>query len=147
VATDLEKAEKWEAKFFEALLTEHAIVGRAAKAAGVSVQVIERRRRESVRFAAMLDRAEAMIDEALEFESLRRALEPNERPIFARGQMVGVIKEWDTKHLEWVLERRMPQKYHLPSIADQGSREANVTFKLALGDTEPTAELEVSPDP
>lgn len=139
---DLEAPEEWEKKFFEALLNEHAIIGRAAKAAGVSVQVIERRRRESIRFSQMLDRAEAMIDEALEYESLRRALEPNEKPIFARGQMVGVMREWDTRHLEWVLERRIPEKYHLPSRVELGTRESDVTFKLALGDQEPTPELE-----
>lgn len=139
--TSVDIPEEWEAKFFESLLGEHAIVGRAAKAAGVSLQVIERRQRESVRFAAMLARAEAMVDELLEFESLRRALEPNERPIFQRGQLVGVVKDWDTRHLEWVLERRMPEKYHLQSRIEFGASDSDVTFKLALGDSEP-AELE-----
>ena len=121
---------------------EHAIIGRAAKAAGVSLKVIERRRRESVRFAAMLDHAEAMVDEALEYESIRRALEPEERPIFQRGQLVGVVKTWDTRHLEWVLERRMPEKYHLQSRIEFGASDNDVLFKLALGDSEPTPELE-----
>ena len=138
--------EEWEKAFFEALLSEHAIVGRAAKVAGVSLQVIERRRRESIRFAQMLDRAEAMIDEALEYESLRRCLEPDERPIFQRGQLVGVVKSWDTRHLEWVLERRMPEKYHLQTRVEFGARDNDVMFKLALGDNEPTPELEAGED-
>lgn len=140
--TSVDIPEEWEKDFFEALLNEHAIIGRAAKAAGVSLKVIERRRRESLRFAQMLDRAEAMVDELLEFESLRRALEPNERPIFQRGQLVGVVKEWDTRHLEWVLERRMPEKYHLQSRIEFGASDNDVLFKLALGDVEPTPELE-----
>lgn len=90
----------------------------------------------------MLARAEGMVDELLEFESLRRALEPNERPIFQRGQLVGVVKEWDTRHLEWVLERRMPEKYHLQTRVEFGASDNDVMFKLALGESEPVAELE-----
>jgi hypothetical protein len=140
--TSADIPEEWEQKFFEALLGEHAIIGRAAKAAGVSLQVIERRAKESTRFALMLDRAERVVDDILEFESLRRAIEPNERPIFQRGQLVAVTKDWDTRHLEWVLERRMPEKYHLQSRIEFGAKEADVTFKLALSDTEPTPEIE-----
>lgn len=137
-----DEPEEWEKTFFEALLHEHAVVGRAAEQAGVNLKAVERRRQESPRFAALLDRAERIVDDALEFESIRRALEPNERPVFQRGVLVGVVKEWDTKHLEWVLERRMPEKYHLPSRLELGTGEREVTFKLALGENDPTPELE-----
>jgi len=58
-------------------------------------------------------------------------LEPSERPVFHQGRQVGVIQEWDTKHLEWVAERLLPEEFHLPTrIESQGDSE--VEFKLQL---------------
>lgn len=134
--------EPWEKDFLEKLVNEYAVIGKAARAANVSVKAVERRRKESPRFAALLAQAESMIDEALEYENIRRALEPKERPMFQRGQLVGTMKEWDTKHLEWVLERRFPEKYHLGTRIEVGGRSKDdLVFKLSLGDSEP-AELE-----
>jgi hypothetical protein len=81
----------------------------------------------------MLEQAYRMMNDALEYEAMRRAVEPNERPVFQRGEMVGVIKEYDTKHLEWLLERRMPERYHIPTrIEFAGDGEGVLNFKLEL---------------
>ena len=144
---DLEKyqeegdPEDWEADFLKHYTQEFGVEGRAARAAGVHPKVVRKRVKESPRFAMLYAHAQQMVDDVLEFEALRRALEPNEKPIYQRGMLVGVVKEWDTKHLEWMLERRMPDKYHLQSRIEFGSdRSGEVKFKLELGDQTPELE-------
>jgi hypothetical protein len=133
--------EAWEKDFLEALVNEYAIIGKAARAAGVHPNAVESRRKASPRFSALYDAAQKMIDDALEYENVRRALEPNERPIFQRGQLVGVVQEFDTKHLEWLLERRHPEKYHIPTRIEFAGQNADaVKFRLQLGDQTPELE-------
>jgi len=129
--------EPWEKDFLEGFVNEYGVLGKAAQAAGVHPNAIKTRAKNSARFRDLYEAAVRMVDDTLEYENVRRALEPNERPIFQRGQLVGVVQEWDTKHLEWVLERRMPEKYHLPSRIEFGGSgsEGAVNFKLSLGDT------------
>lgn len=133
--------EEWESTFLKAFTEEYGIEGRAARAAGVHPSAIHRRIKESPRFAMLYASAQRMVDDVLEWEALRRALEPNEKPIFSRGMLVGTVKEWDTRHLEWMLERRMPEKYHLLSRIEFGAdKRGEVKFKLELGDSTPELE-------
>jgi hypothetical protein len=137
--------EAWERDFLEALVNEYAVIGKAARAAGVHPNAVEARRKASPRFDALYSAAMNMLDDALEYENVRRALEPSERPIFQRGKMVGVVQEFDTKHLEWLLERRYPEKYHIPTRIEFAGHNADaVAFKLRLGDQPP--ELEAGED-
>lgn len=135
-------AEPWEKQFFESFLNEYGILGKAADAAGVHENVVLTRARDNPTFKMMLDQAVRMIDDAMEHEAMRRALEPTERPVYQRGQIVGIVKEWDTKHLQWMLERRIPEKYHLQTRVEfAGSSEGVLDFKLELGSgTAPDAE-------
>lgn len=128
--------EVWEKDFLEAFINDYGIVGKAAQSAGVHPNAVATRARNSKRFSDLYDAAKRMVDDTLEFENVRRALEPNERPVFQRGVLVGVVREWDTKHLEWLLERRMPEKYHLPTRIEFGQgTDGAINFKLSLGDT------------
>ena len=138
--------EEWEKPFLEAYANNYGVIGLAAKEVGVSYKAVARRRRDSQRFDAMMRHAESIVHDTLEYEAVRRALEPNERPIFQRGALVGTVKEWDTRHLEWMLERLMPEKYHIQSRIEIGTNQNEVKFKLALGDSEPTPELEQGDD-
>lgn len=131
--------EEWEIVFINALSDELGVVGQAARKAGVHERTVMRRREESPRFEALYQAAQAAIDDALEYESLRRALEPNERPIFQRGKLVGVVREYDTKHLEWLLERRMPERYNLNRL-DREKDIRDVVFRPMLGDQTPELE-------
>jgi hypothetical protein len=125
--------EPWEKKFFDALLTEYGILGKACDVAGIHENVVKERAKAEPTFKMMLEQAYRMMNDALEYEAMRRAVEPNERPVFQRGEMVGVIKEYDTKHLEWLLERRMPERYHIPTrIEFAGDGEGVLNFKLEL---------------
>lgn len=131
--------EEWEKPFLEAFVNEFGIEGKAARAVGIHPNVIRNRVKNSPRFADMYDEAQRMVDDTLEYESVRRALTPSERPVYQRGQLVGVVQEWDTKHLEWLLERRIPERYHIPTLVEFGGKATDgaVKFKLALGDSEP----------
>jgi hypothetical protein len=125
--------EPWEKPFFEALINEYGVLGKAYEAAGVHEKAVKARAKNSPTFKMMLEAATRMTDDVLEYEIMRRAIEPSERPVFQRGQLVGIIKEWDTKHLEWTAERRMPEKYHLPTRVEfAGDGEGVLNFKLEL---------------
>jgi hypothetical protein len=125
--------EPWEKRFFEAYLNDYGVVGKAANAAGVHPNKIKARAKESPAFKLMYEAAERAVNDMLDFEVMRRALEPSERPVYQRGKLVGVIREWDNRHLEWVAERRMPQKYHLPTRVEfAGDADGAIAFKLEL---------------
>jgi hypothetical protein len=132
-APDEHIPEPWEKPFFEAFINEYGVIGKACDAAGIHENVVRTRTKNSKTFKMMYESAVRMVNDMLEYESMRRALEPNERPVFQRGQLVGIIKEWDTKHLEWVMERRMPEKYHIPTRVEfAGDGEGVLNFKLEL---------------
>lgn len=135
--------EEWEKSFLEAFVNEYGIEGKAARSIGVHPNAIKNRCKNSPRFREMYDEAQRMVDDTLEFESVRRALEPSERPIYQRGQLVGTIQEWDTKHLEWLLERKIPERYHIPTLVEFGGKQTDgaVVFRPKLGDSEPKPEL------
>lgn len=126
-------SEPWEKVFFEALTNNYGVLGKACDAAGVHEQAVKTRAKNSPTFKMMLEAAVRMVNDVMEYEAMRRALEPAERPVFQRGELVGVIREWDNKHLQWMLERRMPEKYHLPTRVEfAGDGEGVVNFKLEL---------------
>lgn len=123
----------WEKRFFEAFVNEYGIIGRACDAAGVHENAVKQRAKSSPTFKMMLESAVRMVNDMLEYEGMRRALEPAERPVFQRGELVGVIKEWDNKMLQWMLERRMPERYHIPTRVEfAGDGEGVLNFKLEL---------------
>ena len=132
---------EWEKPFLEALINEYGVVGKAARAAGIHPNAVTARAKESPRFNALFTAAQNVVRDTLEFENVRRALEPNERPIFQRGQLVGVVREYDTKHLEWLLERLYPEKYHIPTRVEFGTGQSDaISFRLSLGEQPPELE-------
>lgn len=124
--------QPWERKFLQSFLMEtYGTVAKAAKEAGIEAEVVRRRERESPRFRQNLAQCREILRDTVRYEIIRRALEPSVRPVFHQGKQVGEIQEWDTKHLEWVAERLLPEEFHLPTrIESQGDGE--VEFKLQL---------------
>jgi hypothetical protein len=126
--------EDWERAFLEAYINEYGVEGKAAKAAGVHPIRVRKRMQESPGFKDLYETAQRMVDDIWHYEAARRALEPSERPIFQRGKLVGVVKEYDNKHLQWYLERRFPETYHIPTRVEfAGEHEGAINFKLELG--------------
>lgn len=131
----VETPESWERLFLEAYLGEYGTITKAARAAGVSPKTVQARAKASPAFRARLDAARDVLKDTVRYEILRRALEPSERPVFQRGVLVGVIQEWDNKHLQWVAERMIPEEFHIPTrIEVAGEGEGTVNFKLQLSD-------------
>lgn len=125
--------EDWERTFLEAFVNEFGVESRAAKKAGVHPARVSSRAKESPTFRGLLAAARKLVDDTMEYEIMRRAFEPNERPVFQRGKLVAVMREYDNRHLQWLAERRMPEKYHLPTIVEfAGDRDGAVKFKMEL---------------
>lgn len=125
--------EPWERDFLREFLTEtYGTVAKAAKAAGVTTDTVRRRERESLRFRQNLATSREILRDTVRYEVLRRALEPSERPVFHQGRQVGVIQEWDTKHLEWVAERLLPEEFHLPTRIESAAHDGDIKFTLEL---------------
>jgi len=142
-----ENPEPWEKPFLEAYISSAAYgtVAKAAEQVGVNTTIVNNRVKVSPNFKLQLDAARELIKGMTRYEIIRRALEPNEKPVFHRGEIVGYIKEWDNKHLQWVAERMMPEEFHLPTrIEFAGDHDGAINFKLDLGGRVP--EIEAAPD-
>lgn len=132
--------DDWAHKFFHAYLSSHGrgTISRSAKYAGVHVEAVRRRRANDAIFAALFHQADEILLEALEAESYRRAKDGTLRPIFQAGQRVGFVRDVDNRHLEWLLERLAPEKYHLPTKIEltnpAGGKDRAFTF--TMGDRE-----------
>jgi hypothetical protein len=94
---------------------ECGIVGPAAEAAHVSRQTIYVWREHDEEFAVAMNAAREEALDAIEHEAYRRAVlgVPQERPITARGEVIGTytITEYSDRLLELVLKANRPEKY------------------------------------
>ncbi len=86
------KVSEWEPKFVQALAV-HAVVGRAAKDAGIARSTAYLRREKSSRFRAQWD------------EALEEALDSIELAVFTTA------RQGDMPTARWLLSRRRPQVY------------------------------------
>ncbi|HMB75485.1 MAG TPA: hypothetical protein VKN76_03740 [Kiloniellaceae bacterium] len=117
------RTPKRRARFLE-VLSEHAIVGRAAAAAGASRSAFYRWRREDPDFAADWDEAVDLGISALEDEALRRALEGEETPVFHGGKQIGVTRKLSERLLIFMLKARRPEIYGDRATAPAAERRA-----------------------
>lgn len=123
----------WERQFFNGFLLRYGTIGEAAKAAGVTEEIVSLRVRTEPVFAKRLEICRTQLKEQLNREIMRRALEPSRKPVIFRGKIVAYVEEWDTRHLEWVAERLMPELWHLPMRIGEGQGDGETSFKLELG--------------
>ncbi len=136
----IEAPEPWEKRFIEAFLSRDAYgtVAKAAGLAGITTADVNRRVKESPTFKKQLEAARTVVKGIVDYEIIRRAVEPYDRPVFQRGELVGYIQEWDNKHLQWVAERMSPELYNLPTrIEFAGETDGAINFRLDLGTRAP----------
>lgn len=124
----------WERYFLNAFFVKYGTISMAAQEAGVSEQAVTDRVKASPEFKKALAFCEERLRDTIRHEVIRRAIEPTEKPIYNRGKLIGVVYEYDNRHLQWVAERMLPNEFHLPSrIEFQGGADGEVNFKLELG--------------
>ncbi len=82
----------------------------AAEAAGISRSLVYRWREHDRAFAAAWRLAAEVGTDRLEDEAMRRALEGVEKPVFYRGEAVGVVRTYDNRLLMLLLQRRRPAR-------------------------------------
>lgn len=131
--------DDWAIAFLNAFTGKDAygVLSRAARAAGVHVNTVTRRREDDLTFRTLLEQAEDEIRDLVRHEVFRRALEPSQRPIFQRGEMVGTIEEYDNRHLEWLAERFLPEEFHLATkieLTAPNKGDGAFTFRMGEDD-------------
>ncbi len=124
----------------EAYPLEYGIVSKALKRAGVKKERFYLRLKQDRIFAALWEETQEHFKDTLRQEAIRRAIEPNIRPVYQGGIEVGTIAEWDNRHLEWVLERVLPEEFHLPTRVElTAGKDSDFVFRM--GEAEPALEL------
>lgn len=130
----------WAARFLEAWPKNYFSVGRTCDAIGIARRSFKHRRTNDPAFDALVEEAMEQFRETVRAELTRRALEPSERPVYHKGELVDTILEYDNRHLEWLAERLMPEEFHLPLVVQfVGGDEADFTFRM--GEEDHTLEL------
>jgi hypothetical protein len=82
----------------------------AAEAAGLSRSLVYRWRERDRAFAAAWRLAMEAGTDRLEDEAMRRALAGVEKPVFYRGEQVGVVRTYNDRLLMLLLQRRRPAR-------------------------------------
>lgn len=134
------KPAPWEDAFFEAYMGRFGVIPQAAAEAGITSQTLSRRKATHPEFRAKLKAAEASVAGLLEYRAMSLAFDGYERPVFHRGNLIQMVREYDTRHLEWMLERMMPEKYHLPErvrLEGAGGEAVRFVFEMGEKDDEP----------
>jgi hypothetical protein len=98
------------ASFLEALSSGWSVT-HAANRTGVARQRFYERRDADERFAAEWRVAEQQGTDALEDEARRRAVEGWEEPVYQRGELVGHVRKYDSRLLEFLLRARDPARF------------------------------------
>lgn len=87
------------------------IINQACKAAGIHRVTVLRWREEDAPFMVAFNIAKTEAVEMLEAEALRRAVEGVDKPVYQRGECVGVIREYSDALLQTLLRANAPEKY------------------------------------
>ena len=83
-----------------------------------------------------VDAARSVLCEMLEAEAWRLVFEPPQRPVYQRGELVGFEPMVQTKHIQFMLERHIPERYHLATKTElSGGNGATVSFAFNMGDS------------
>jgi hypothetical protein len=93
-------------KLFLAELARHGNITRASEVIGVTRQAAFYHRQHYPDFAAAWDAAAATFDDMLESEAAKRAAVGVEKPIYFKGVVVGHVREFSDRLLEFLLDRR-----------------------------------------
>lgn len=125
-------AYKWERRFHHYFIYSYGTMTEACAQAHVTEDMVRDRAAEEPVFALRLNYNKNLLKDMINKEMFRRAVEPNEVPIYQRGVLVGKRLEWDTAHLRFVAERLMPELWHLPTKIESGNGDGSIDFHLEL---------------
>ena len=100
----------WEDVFLSAL-AETGKVPTACQIAGVSHMTPYRRRKSDIDFAQRYEDAENLATKLLEREAWRRASEGVDKPVWYKGEQIGVERQYSDTLLIFLLKARDPAKY------------------------------------
>lgn len=92
-------------------LEKNGVLYRAAELAGLSYQTINRLKKDDEDFKALVNEAMQVYREVLEQEAHRRAVTGWDEPVFSQktGEKIGTVKRYDSKLLELMLKRHIPE--------------------------------------
>ncbi len=97
-------------------------------------RTIQERASTDRRFRAELLAARHVLVDILRHEAVRRAVEPVQRPIIQRGEVVAYEEQRDNKHLEWMLERLDPDEWNLARKLEVSGRDGEpIRFSFQFG--------------
>lgn len=135
---DLLPQNDWARTFLQAYADPESLgtISKAAKKAGVTRQTVHNRLKDDLIFKTLYEQAQEELKDIIRKEVMRRAIEPYERPIFQRGELIGHVKEYDNRHLQWVAERLMRDEFHLPTIIELTNEVTGAAFVFRMGETE-----------
>lgn len=132
----------WARKYVDAWPKNYFSPQRTCSAIGINHRTFNGRLKSDPIFLQLYEELRETARETVRTELMRRALEPSERPVYHKGELVNTILEYDNRHLEWLAERLMPDEYHLPLIVQfVGGDEADFVFRMGEAD----APLELPP--
>ena len=96
---------------------------------------VQREAKERPEMMDAVDAARSVLCEMLEAEAWRLVFEPPQRPVYQRGELVGFEPMVQTKHIQFMLERHIPERYHLATKTElSGGTGSTVTFAFNMGD-------------
>ena len=129
-------ADDWAHRFFEAYTGPIGLCNRSASArhAGVHPGAVKTRIERDPDFADLVAQADTALTEAVEQVMMERILHGTERPIFQHGEIVAHVREVDNRLLQWWLERRAPERYHIATRVEHVSPDTPGAFVFRLGD-------------
>ncbi len=127
--------DDWAHRFFEAY-TSFAVcnLSKSAKHAGIHPRTVTWRIEHDEVFRDLKEQADQALTEAVEQVAIERILEGTERPIFNHGLVVGHVREVDNRLLQWWLERRLPERYHIATRIEHVNPDTPGAFTFRLGD-------------
>ncbi len=128
--------DDWAHAFFDAYTGPIGLCNRSASArhAGVHPSTVKSRIERDETFADLVSQAESALTEAVEQVAIERILHGTERPIFQHGEIVGHVREVDNRLLQWWLERRVPERYHIATRVEHVNPDTPGAFVFRLGD-------------
>lgn len=125
-------------------------VSASCRAARINRKRYYDRLENDMAFATLVDTANEEIRDAIRSTMLDHALNGVEKPIVARGQIIGYIREYDHRMLMWLAERFMPEEFHLATKFELTGKNLPGAFSFALGEeiiNGDVRELEPGDDP
>jgi hypothetical protein len=104
------RAAVWD-KAFLAALRRNGVITTACEAAGVGRTTVYDKRNADPVFAAAWDEALIEAADRIEAEVIRRAVDGYDAPVWYKGELVGVNREFSDQLAQFVLKGHKPEKY------------------------------------